>query len=207
MQSPTTLMRLNFETRQHHDKADAVWFDVATQLTVDRYIDQLGRTYGLETVVEALFAYTPRLPDLINLRLRARSRRIVEDLLSLGFSASQVANLDQCTTVMPFSDPIEALGWMYVLERATLGYELIRAQVVKNPRLVQATAYLGAYGDAAHEMWQELGVSLDRAVTTPDELRRVVGAANAAFAQTRAWYDERPRRSRRPTPGPRVQRP
>lgn len=199
MQSPTTLMRLNFETRHHHDKADAVWFDVATQLTVERYVEQLGRTYGLEAVVEALLAYTPKLPDLIDLRVRARSKRIVEDLLALGLAPAQVANLPQCTDILPFGDAVEALGWMYVIERATLAYELVRAQVVRNSRLVRATAYLSAYEDAAHERWKELGGVLDRIVTTPDELRRVLDAANAGFTKARGWYESNPRRPRRAT--------
>jgi heme oxygenase len=205
MQSPTILMRLNFETRRHHDKADAVWFDVATQVTVERYVEQLGRTYGLEAVVEALLAYTPKLPDRLDLRVRARSKRIVEDLMALGLTPVQVANVEQCTDVLPFTDVIEALGWMYVFERATLGYELVRAQIVRNARLVHATAYLGAYEGTAHERWKELGVVLDRAVTTPDDTRRVIEAAHAAFARSRAWYERSPR-SRRPT-GPRVARP
>src|SRR5262245_27053134 len=115
------LMQLNIETRVHHSAIDSTWLDVMSpHLAATHYTRLLARAYGFEAPLEAALAYTRGLGTLIDLRERARAGLLAQDLLALGLSPAQVTDLPQCTELAPFRSAFEALGWMYVAERATL---------------------------------------------------------------------------------------
>jgi hypothetical protein len=112
------LIQLNLATRDHHVAADAPWLELLVPTVTKRqYIDHLIRVYGFEAPLEAALHYTPGLSALVDLRSRVRSGLIVQDLMRLGMSPGRIAGLGQ--RFVTFSSTIEALGWMYVAERAT----------------------------------------------------------------------------------------
>ena len=194
MQSPSRmLVRLNLETRAQHPEADYPWLELMSlDVTRGRYIDQLVATYGFEAPVEAAYALTPQLGEVIQLRQRSRSGYIVEDLLTLGLGPSKIARLPQCRQVAPFRDPAEALGWLYVLERATLLHEAVRNHISHRMPTVSAWGYLSAYDSIASLRWQELGRALDDYAITPAASACIVAAARTAFACQRDWFATEP---------------
>lgn len=195
MQSSRMLTRLNLETRAHHPEADYPWLElVSLQASRAQYIDQLVATYGFEAPVEAALALTPHLADVMALRPRARSRLIVEDLLALGFSPAKIARLPQCRGIAPFRDPAEALGWIYVLERATLLHDTVRNQLALRIPMVSSWSYLSAYEGVATQRWQELGIALDDFAIAPASADQIVAGARAAFECLRDWLASEPGR-------------
>lgn len=194
MQAPSQmLVRLNLETRADHPEADAPWLDMlAQEPTRLRYLDLLVATYGFEAPIEASLALTPQLAESVELRQRSRTGAIVQDLLALGMTPSKIARLPQCAQIVPFRDPAEALGWLYVAERTTLLHENIHRVLVVRMPYVSAWNYLTAYGGHAGLRWQELGEVLDAIATTPVLGDAVVSGARAAFACLRAWYAAEP---------------
>ena len=129
-QASTAVMRLNLETRSFHDAADEGWLALlARDVTRSDYQRQLVTVYGFEGPLEAAFAYTPNLKLFVDLRQRSRAGLIAKDLLALGLRANAIATIPQCL-LAPFSGPVEALGWMYVAERATLLHERARRHLV-----------------------------------------------------------------------------
>jgi len=180
-------MRLNIETRAQHPEADSSWLELmsfdATRL---RYLEQLMTTYGFEAPIEAALALTPQMSRVLQLRPRARSGLIVQDLLALGLSPSRIARLPQCSRIVPFRDHVEALGWMYVLERATLLHEAIRRHLQARLPSVHAWSYLSAYDGIASERWLEFGNILD--CFAFEQLESIVSAAQAAFDCQRDWF-------------------
>lgn len=201
MQVPSRLLtRLNLETRAQHPEADYPWLEVMSfDTSRDRYVDQLVATYGFEAPIEAALSLTPHLGEVINLRPRARSGLIVEDLLVLGLGPSKIARLPQCTHIAPFREPAEALGWMYVLERSTLMFDTVRTQVSARIPGLSAAHYLGAYEGIAGARWQEFGAILDAYAITPASADHVVASARAAFVCQRDWYASDPAHDARAT--------
>ncbi len=183
------LVRLNLETRAFHAAADEGWLSLlGADATRWDYVRRLRTTYGFEAPLEAALAYTPGLRPLIDLRPRTRAGLIAQDLLALGASASELALLPQCFPIAPFSGPLEALGWLYVTERATLLHDSIRrALAARIPDVSRACAYLSAYEGVTNARWQELGHVLDRAAPTARLLGELVAAANAGFRCLLAW--------------------
>lgn len=185
------LSRLNAETGVHHARADAPWLALlAADVRRANYIRQLVLTYGFEAPIESALSYTPGLVNIIKLRERARSGLLAQDLLALGLSPVQLTELPQCFSIMSFDDVAEALGWLYVVERATLQHDLVGNNVVHRiPAARKATSYLAASGSSALTRWQALGRALDRNAPTPAIADRIATAADRAFRQLHTWID------------------
>jgi heme oxygenase len=183
------LLRLNLETRMHHATADERWLRLRRiGVTRQNYVSQLVRIYGFEAPLESAFAYTPSLKMMIDLRARARAGILVQDMLALGLKAGQIAALPQCFAIAPFATPLEALGWMYVNERATLLHDAVRRHVIPRvPDIADGCMYLSAYDGIANARWQELGHMLDRVARTERMVDEVVAAAHAGFRCLIDW--------------------
>ena len=183
------LMRLNMETRRDHPRADQPWLALLDgDVTCTRYTEHMVALYGFEAPFEAAIALTPGVSAHLPLRQRSRSGLIVQDLLALGMSPSQIARLPQCAVAIPFRDPAEALGWMYVIERATLLHDAVRRYLEDRLTVAGACGYLSAYEGVAGARWQELGRALDHVATVPEAPEHIIAATRVAFACHRDWF-------------------
>jgi heme oxygenase len=184
------LARLNIETSAHHAAADVTWRSLleAAEPTRIEYARRLVATYGFEAPLEAALAYTPGLRAAIDVRARFRAGLVAQDLLVLGLTPSEVAQLPECFPMAPFGSVIEALGWMYVVERSTLLHADVRQHLVSClPEIARATSYLDAYRDVAGARWLELGHALDEVARGDRERDALVAAAHAGFRCLTAW--------------------
>lgn len=182
----TMLARLDVETRPYHASADGLWRDLMEgSATPATYMHHLVRVYGFEAPLEAALAYTPELPSVIDIRGRVRSGLIVRDLLDLGISAAKIAELPQAM-IAPFGSVAEALGWMYVSERASILHEPVRRYLVARfPQLAGATCFLGAAGEAR---WNEFADALEPYVRTRALQQQVAAGARDAFRCALDWF-------------------
>ncbi len=182
----TMLARLDVETRPYHASADGLWRDLMEgSATPATYMHHLVRVYGFEAPLEAALAYTPGLSSVIDARGRVRSGLIVRDLLELGISAAKIAELPQ-SMIAPFGSVAEALGWMYVSERASILHEPVRRYLVARfPTLAGATCYLAAGGEAR---WNEFADALEPYVRTRALQQQVAAAARDAFRCALDWF-------------------
>lgn len=186
------LVRLNLETRSVHAAADRTWLRLIAgdrTATEPDYARALVRVYGFDAPLEAALAYTPHFETLVDMVGRYRSGLIAQDLLTLGISPAQMATLPQCM-IEPFGGVIEALGWLYVHERATLCHDRVRRHLIASmPTLANATSYLSAYAGSVGVRFDDLGRLLDRYARTPELERRVVAGAHDAFRALLGWLD------------------
>ena len=185
-----TLLQLNIATRKHHDAADAPWLDLMVP-SVDQqdYVDHLVKIYGFEAPLDSALRYTPGLNALIDLRARTRTGLLAQDLMRLGMSASQIARLPQ--RFIAFSDAIDALGWMFVVERSALRHGGVLRYLVEHiPEINRASSYLAAYDAATGNRWSELGAALDSVGSAPSVVHQLVRAANQGFQALRDWFSD-----------------
>jgi heme oxygenase len=181
------LNRLDQAIGPHHTIADDGWFRLLLEGSRDDYINQLVQTYGFEAPYEAASAHTPGLAQVIDLRDRWRAGLIAQDLLSLGWSQHEIAAV-RSSPITPFQDAAEALGWTYVVERPTLMYREVRAELVARfIDLARATTYLGAFAKVVNRRWAELGIALDHVGQSERAAERILDAAHAALEAKRDW--------------------
>ncbi len=184
------LTRLQLETRSLQPAADAPWVGLMTfDATRERYIATLIATYGFEAPIEAALAMTPGVSRVLQLRQRARSGFIVQDLLALGYTPSRIARLPQCAHIMPFRDVSEALGWIYVVERATLLHETVKHHLLTYLPSLGAYSYLSAYEGVAEQRWEDLGNALDLVSLMHDSGDQIIARARSAFAMLHRWVE------------------
>lgn len=182
-------MRLNIATRHSHAELDEPWLALL-QPTVTRadYLNVLVRTYGFLGPFEGACKYTPDL-GRIPLLQHTRAGLIAQDLLALGLSPAQVANIPQCASITTFRGVAEALGWFYVVERSTLLHEGVCREVQLHvPGVENALAYVSAHGGHVSENWTTLGRLLDRIGVKPDVASEVITSARAGFETMKEWF-------------------
>lgn len=183
------LMRLNLETRRCHAEVDEPWLDLLSH-TVTRtdYLSQLVRTFGFVAPFEAACRYTPGIARLFDGQL-SRAGLIAQDLLTLGLAPVQVANVPQCASITTFRSVAEALGWMYVVERATLLQDGIRRHLLMYlSEIDEACAYLAAFDGRVSDHWNSFGRMLDRVGDTPESADEIIAAANNGFGCAQQWF-------------------
>ena len=182
------LARLDREMGAHHSELVRGWTRLLnSNLAREDYVHQLATTYGFEAPYEAACQYTPGLVQVVDLRGRWRSGLIAQDLLTLGWTPDEITKV-KCRSASPFQDAAEALGWMYIVERATLFHLDVRdALAERYVDLSRASAYLAAYERSVSRRWGELGIALDRLATSQGVAHRIVDAAKNAFAALREW--------------------
>jgi len=179
------LLRLGFETQQHHATADSDRIALMEVPSPADYRAQLARILGFEGAVEA--AITPLLPSVIRARTKAHWLR--RDLHELGLTTADVDMIPHCA--VRIHSVTQALGWLFVIERHTLVSGLIRRQLEHRfgAALNDATSYLGAYGDSPGARFRSLCEVLDgygaQQAMNPT---LVVAAAGEAFRAQRQWY-------------------
>jgi heme oxygenase (biliverdin-IX-beta and delta-forming) len=191
MSASAALLLLNQETRSHHADADRPWLALLSEdVRAQDYMRQLMMTYGFQAPLEAALAYTSGLWEIVKLRERARAGFLAQDLLALGLSPAQLTTLPHCFTITPFRDAAEALGWMYVSERATLLHEQIRRHLLKfAPIVAYSSSYLAAYEGFADLRWSSFGEALDSFVENGRHWRRLCAATDHAFRRWCSWIN------------------
>lgn len=184
------LMQLNQATRRWHADADEPWLRLLrADVTRRDYVEQLVRMYGFEAPLESACAYTPQLSHVIEPRQLTRAGLIAQDLLALGLTPAEVAEIPQCSSISTFHDVGEALGWLYVVERTTLHHDQVRRHLAHRvPDTMSACNYLGMFERPGVEHWQRFGTMLDRFAGPPDDAGAVIEAADAAFACLVRWF-------------------
>jgi heme oxygenase len=182
--------RLSAETKRHHADADSD-FDVLflQDTTTANYLVFLMRVYGFEVPLETALATTPNLELMLDLSERRKTQFLVEDVQALGLTARDLDQLPQCLAIPQFRGAAEALGWMYVVERATLAHAVIRRHLLTRlPReMATASQYLRSYEGVLGSRWRSFGVVLDDVARQPAIADRIVTAANEAFRAQRRW--------------------
>jgi heme oxygenase len=190
MPESVTLMRLKRDTAPYHASADhdriAMMRASADATTYARF---LSRIWGFEAAIEAFLARTPDLADVVDLRARTHIRLLRADLTALGIVDPSA--LPRWSIPFPFRYSVEALGWMYVIERNTLLHGTIehhlRARLPEQMRI--AGSYLSGQVKTTGIRLRELGVAMDSVIKSRELSDRIVMAARYAFRYQHGWYD------------------
>ena len=183
------LARLKRETQQHSTGSDADRMQPFTgPARAETYTSHLCRIWGFEAPVEATFARTAGLADVIDLRGRGHMKLLRADLLALGISSP--SELPYCRAIPTFASVAEALGWMYVVEHNALFNGQLRRHLEKllPKQLASAGSYLSNGERAIGSRLSELGLAFDRFACTPDLAKQIVEAANLGFRRQRLWF-------------------
>ena len=186
------LARLERDTYAHHADAAADRCAVFDDATRDGYRRFLAAIYHFEYAFESQLVSVAELPIRF-VATRLRSGLLADDLCALGVNAGAALVLARPLEPPKLTSTPEALGWMYAVQRNTLGHaDLVRALAPRLRGLLgPASRYLTAYAPNVYQRWAELGAELDRIASQPAVADRIIAAAHDAFARQHAWYSSR----------------
>ena len=185
----TVLDRLEHATRARHAVAEADLFRVLDGITVVSFVRFLAATYHFEYAVDARLVRVDELaPSFLAPRLR--SGRLGDDLLALARDEHVIDILARPLAVPPFASPVDALGWLYVVERDALHHVALYRALGEplGDLLPFASRYLTARALDGPQRWRELGAVLARFAVDDERVARVAAAAHAAFALRHDWF-------------------
>jgi heme oxygenase len=180
--SEDVLSRLQSILRARAEAVDVVIHEPLESATRAGYRQWLCNLFRFIAPFEASFALTPLLHcDFINSRTKAGY--LAKDLLVLGLGESERTQLATRCTVPAFSDPLQALGWLFVVERITLQLDQLRARLLPTLELEieVAGAFLDVYDGAVVHEWLQFGRVLDQFLLEDRDLEIFLTAARAAL--------------------------
>lgn len=149
----------------------------------------LFRMYGLHVPVERNLATASLDRVVTDASLRNHKVALLaHDLIALGVMRRDMAGLPRLDVPALHELPV-ALGWMYVLEAATLDGRALRGHLA--PRLPleieSAAAYLDCYGKEVENRWIEFGEALDDHAARTGTAEAIVDAAIDCCDRVQRW--------------------
>ena len=187
------LDKLKAATRIEACVADVDVVTCLGDMSRERYIDYLQRSFRFEEPFECACVMTPALARYADPASWTRTRFIAEDLVALGLPAEKLLELTPCP-LGAFEDVSDALGWLYVAERNVMTNSVVHRHMVQRaPEVAAVARYLRCYGTATGARWRAFGASLERAVADGANEGHMIEAALHAFDFFHRWLQPEPR--------------
>jgi heme oxygenase len=183
--------RLKRATADQHRRLEAELRLLEPDLSLDRYRRILECFLGFYAPVEAGVASIVSAGHARGLPLRERTALIESDLLSLGSSRRDVADLPRCADLPRLSVTEDVAGCLYVLEGACLGGQLIAPALRERLGIARgrgASFFVGD-GDATRARWGVFLAWLQGLVSAGAQVDAIVASARATFLAFARWAE------------------
>jgi heme oxygenase len=183
--------QLKRETADLHRRLEIDLGLLESELSLDRYRRVLEFFFGFYAPIEAALARVASAGPPLGLPLRDRTALIEGDLLSLGLSRGEIADLPRCAELPRLSCAEELAGCLYVLEGACLGGQVIAPALRERLGVARgggASFFIGeAEGTPAR--WSLFLAWLEGLVRAGSATAEIVGSARATFLAFARWVE------------------
>ncbi|HMI85432.1 MAG TPA: biliverdin-producing heme oxygenase [Polyangiaceae bacterium] len=185
--------QLKQETAAVHRRLEEQLDLLDPSLSRERYRCVLEAFYGFYEPVEAELMSLARAAPPLGLTLLSRHRLLRQDLIALGATAYDVEALPRCKALPPLSSPAHFGGYLYVLEGAALGGQIVARALARHVGIGQKTgaAFFSGDGIDTAQRWKRVLEWLDESFGADDCSEPVVSAAYATFATFSCWLNAR----------------
>ena len=184
--------QLKRETAGLHRRLEALLGLFEPGFSIHRYVQVLQIFYGFYAPVEASLARLTAVNPPLGLPLRARSELIERDLLALGSSRRELAELPRCTNLPRLSCSEDLAGCLYVLEGACLGGQVIAATLRQRLGVDKdhgASFFVGD-AEATSARWVLVLTALDGLVSAGARSEEIAASACATFLTLAGWVEQ-----------------
>ena len=184
--------QLKRETAGLHERLDAQLGLFEPEFSMHRYVRLLQIFYGFYVPVEARLVRLTAVDPPLGFPLRARSELIESDLLALGLSRRELAELPRCTNLPRLSCPEDLAGCLYVLEGACLGGQVIAPTLRQRLGVDKDSGASFFVGDAeaTSARWILVLTWLDALVCAGARSEEVAASACATFLTLARWVEQ-----------------
>ncbi len=193
MEGADVVARLSSETQLHHAEVDADLERLLEVPTAHTYRLWLVRQHGFLAPFEAALDASAAIAATVDAHTRRKAPRLRSDLLALGVSGAAITGAPRCAAVPErFARVPVALGWLFVVERATLQHGSAFRQLARvlPGEVAFASSVLKCYDGNVGVMWRAFAALVDEACREPEQIAALVGAAKDAFRRLRRWQHD-----------------
>ena len=151
-----------------------------------------NRSIGFYAPVEAGLVRLAAAGPPLGFPLRARSELIESDLLALGLSRRELAELPRCTDLPRLSCPEDLAGCLYVLEGACLGGQVIAPALRRRLGVAKGSGASFFVGDAeaTAARWILVLTWLEGLARAGARSEEIVASACATFLTLARWVEQ-----------------
>jgi len=184
--------QLKRETAGLHKRLEAQLGLFESEFTIHCYVQVLQIFYGFYAPVEAILVRLAAADPGLGFPLRARSALIESDLLALGVSRRELAQLPRCTNLPRLSGPEDLAGCLYVLEGACLGGQVIAPTLRQRLGVAKGSGASFFVGDseATSARWIFVLTWLEELVRAGARSEAIVASACATFLTLARWVEQ-----------------
>jgi len=184
--------QLKRETAGLHKRLDAQLGLFEPDFPIHRYVRVLQIFYGFYVPVEARLVRLTAVGPPLGFPLRVRSELIESDLLALGLSRRELAELRRCTNLPRLSCLEDMAGCLYVLEGACLGGQVIAPTLRQRLAVDKDSGASFFVGDAeaTSARWILVLTWLDALVRAGARSEEIAASACATFLAFAQWVEE-----------------
>ena len=184
--------QLKRETAELHQRLEAKLRLFEPGFSIHRYVHVLQTFHGFYVPVEASLLRLTAVGPPLGFPLRARSELIESDLLALGLSRRELAELPRCTNLPRLSCPEDLAGCLYVLEGACLGGQVIAPTLRQRFGVDKDSGASFFVGDAeaTAARWILVLSWLDALVCAGARSDEVAASACATFSTLARWVEQ-----------------
>jgi heme oxygenase len=196
-QSLSDLLKIQIDG--HHQSIESVkrfGRMFAPDYTVAEYTELLQKFYGFFKPLEDTFQSHPDWVQCLGdskfiLAERLRTTLLEKDLLALGLSPEQVAQLPVCQKLPELSSKAQMMGCLYVLEGSTLGGQGIAKKLSGALQLApdKGLAFYTGHGPETMPKWKAFKGVLDSSFSVEDDLPSIAQTAGATFEALANWMN------------------
>lgn len=182
--------RLQEETKSLHDKIEQTFLlkkILLQEITLIDYQLLIQKFYGFITPCEALIDSL-----LCNSVLKNRKKKLwlEQDLLALRLSDHKDTKLSICLDLPCLSEYEQVLGYLYVMEGATFGGQVITKMLKTHLQITedQGGRYFHGYGDKTKIMWNDFCLHLS-SIHYIDQQNKIIHSARDTFKRLHEWME------------------
>ena len=184
--------QLKRETAGLHRSLEAKLGLFEPEFLIHRYVQVLQTFHGFYAPVEASLLRLTAVGPPLGFPLRARTELIESDLLALGLSRRDLAELRRCTNLPRLSCREDMAGCLYVLEGACLGGQVIAPMLRQRLAVDKDSGASFFVGDAeaTSARWILVLTWLDALVCAGARSEKVAASACATFLTLARWVEQ-----------------
>ena len=189
------LKRLRTETSERHAGLEQSMPVMNPNLSRSDYRALLEVFFGYYAPLEARLGASPVWAELaFDFAARRKVPRLEQDLVALGLTAEELTRLPRCAE-LPELDTVlgcsgaRVLGFLYVIEGATLGGQVITRHLLATHGITPETggAFFAGYGAETGPQWQAFGAMITAAAERLGGENELIASANRTFQTLDLW--------------------
>jgi heme oxygenase len=180
------LKRLKAATSSRHTALEKLLPLLDADLSSATYRHFVQKMFGFYEPLEASLLATPWWGELdLDVSLRHKTPRLLQDLRALGDTEADIAALPRCQHLPPLTNQAQLWGCLYVIEGATLGGQIIIKRLNAQLALsaTSGASFFDGYGPQTGARWKTFCAALSA------QGEGVSGGSDAMLASANRTFD------------------